>query len=78
MIPNRKRCQRNLLLTPNIADPDDFYGELLHAHDQLSKEQSDDFNARLILILCNHIGDRQVISEALVAASMPGGNEHPS
>lgn len=57
-----------LRLTPNIADTDDFYDELLHAHDGLSKQQSDDLNARLILLLCNHIGDRQIIREALAAA----------
>jgi hypothetical protein len=64
-----------LLLTPNIADPDDFYDELLQAHGELSKEQSDDFNARLILLLCNHIGDRHIIREALQAAQMPSGEE---
>lgn len=57
-----------LRLTPNIDDADDFYDELLHAHDGLSKQQSDDFNARLILLLCNHIGNRQIIREALAAA----------
>jgi len=57
-----------LNLEPNITDGDDFYEELLGAHENLSKEESDAFNARLILILCNHIGDRQIIREALKAA----------
>jgi hypothetical protein len=57
-----------LITAPNLRDPDDFYDELLHAHIDLSDEQSVDFNARLILILCNHIGDRAVITEALAAA----------
>jgi hypothetical protein len=53
---------------PNIADPDGFYDELLAAHDGLSKDQSDALNARLILVLANHIGDREVLREALKAA----------
>ncbi|WP_299563365.1 DUF2783 domain-containing protein [uncultured Sulfitobacter sp.] len=57
-----------LTLTPNISDPDGFYTELVRAHEGLSKEQSDAFNARLILILANHIGDRDVLSAALKAA----------
>jgi hypothetical protein len=54
---------------PNIPDPDGFYAELLNAHDGLSDDDSIAFNARLILILANHIGDRAVLTEALVAAS---------
>ena len=57
-----------LTLTPNIPDPDDFYDELLGAHDGKSKDESDAYNARLILVLANHIGDRETLSEALAAA----------
>jgi hypothetical protein len=57
-----------LILTPNIPDPDGFYEELISAHSGLSKEQSDAYNARLILTLANHIGDRNVITQALQAA----------
>lgn len=57
-----------LILTPNLADPDGFYEELIRAHEGLSKEQSDAFNARLILTLANHIGDRAVLTAALEAA----------
>lgn len=57
-----------LNLAPNIADADDFYDELLRAHEGLSKDDSDALNARLILILCNHIGDRAVLTQALTAA----------
>jgi hypothetical protein len=55
-------------LSPNIPDQDGFYDELLRAHEGLSKAQSDALNARLILVLCNHIGDREVIRAALKAA----------
>ncbi|MBD3665368.1 DUF2783 domain-containing protein [Sulfitobacter aestuariivivens] len=57
-----------LNLEPNIADPDGFYDELLQAHEGLSKSESDALNARLILVLCNHIGDRDVLRNALTAA----------
>ncbi len=58
-----------LTLTPNIPDPDGFYDMLLAAHEGLSKEDSDALNARLILILANHIGDRDVLRAALAAAA---------
>jgi len=54
---------------PNIADPDGFYAELLAAHDGLSDEASVALNARLVLILANHIGDRAILTQALAAAS---------
>ena len=57
-----------LNLEPNIPDPDDFYDELLAAHQGLDKVDSDAFNARLVLILANHIGDRQILKQALIAA----------
>ena len=60
----------SLILTPNIDGPDDFYAELLAAHEGLSKDQSDALNTRLVLILCNHVGDRGVISQALAAAAL--------
>ena len=57
-----------LNLAPNIPDPDGFYDELLGAHAGLTKQQSDALNARLILVLANHIGDRTVLRAALEAA----------
>ncbi len=53
---------------PNIARPDDFYAELLAAHEGLSKAESDAFNARLILVLANQIGDHATLLAALEAA----------
>lgn len=55
-------------LTANIAKPDDFYAELIEAHDGLTKPESDALNARLVLTLANHIGDREVLSDAIRAA----------
>lgn len=60
-----------LNLDANIQRPDDFYAELIAAHEGLDKAQSDALNARLILLLANHIGDRQVLSQALAAARKP-------
>ncbi len=70
----------NLLNTdPNCHEPgrrffrdfspgDDFYEALIEAHNGLSDEQSEALNARLILLLANHIGDLRVLREALQAA----------
>lgn len=60
----------DLITTPNIAAPDDFYAELLAAHDGLTKAESDAFNARLLLVLANQIGDRAILSQALAAATL--------
>ncbi|MFK7879040.1 DUF2783 domain-containing protein [Roseobacter sp.] len=57
-----------LILAPNIEDPDGFYDELLAVHEGLDKAQSDALNARLILVLANHIGERETLSQALLAA----------
>ena len=59
--------------SPNIARPDDFYASLLAAHEGLSKEESDALNARLVLILSNHIGDMQVLKESLTLAADTAG-----
>jgi hypothetical protein len=61
-----------LVTTPNIADPDGFYAELLALHEGRSKEASDAINARLVLILANHIGDRAILREAFALATHDG------
>lgn len=61
-----------LTLTPNIDGADDFYAELIDAHEGLTKAESDALNARLILILANHIGDRETLSAAIIAAKAAG------
>ena len=53
---------------PNIAAPDDFYQELIDLHRDLSSEQSALVNAKLILVLANHIGDLKVLRAAMAAA----------
>ena len=57
-----------LIRTPHIADPDGFYEQLIASQRELSDEQAELMNSRLVLILANHIGDREVLSEALALA----------
>ncbi len=47
---------------------DDFYQVLIDAHRDLSDEQSQMLNARLILLLANHVGELAVLREAIAAA----------
>ena len=58
----------NLNLEPNIARADDFYEALIAIHRDLTPEQSARVNARLILLLANHVGDLRVLQQALEAA----------
>ncbi len=43
---------------------DDFYEALIEAHRDLTDEQSHELNARLVLLLSNHVGDISVLKEA--------------
>ena len=52
----------------NILAPDDFYQDLIELHRDLSDEQIALVNAKLILLLANHIGDAAVLREAMRAA----------
>ena len=47
---------------------DDFYEALIETHRGLSDDNSRLLNARLILLLANHIGDLAVLRQALAAA----------
>ena len=53
---------------PNIADPDGFYQELIESQRELSDQQAEMLSAKLLLILANHVGDREVLREAIVIA----------
>ena len=68
-----------LNLQPNLAEPgqryfrdftpgDEFYEALIEAHRDLSDAQSQLLNAKLVLLLANHIGDLSVVREALALA----------
>ena len=58
-----------LTLTPNFGgEADAFYAEFIAAQADLSDEAAADWLARLTLILCNHIGDRDVLRQAFALA----------
>ncbi|CAM2196335.1 protein of unknown function [Paraburkholderia kururiensis] len=50
---------------PNLARPDDFYEALIEMHRDLDDAQSQSANAQLILLLANHIGDYETLTEAM-------------
>ena len=69
----------SLITEPNFHEPgqryfrdfspgDDFYQLLIDTHRDLSESQSAMLNAKLILILSNHIGDISVLREAMQSA----------
>lgn len=53
---------------PNVADPDGLYARIIEAHAGLSHEDSVALNARLVLLLANHIGDAGTLQEAIETA----------
>ena len=57
-----------LNLEPNLTQPDDFYEALIDMHRGLDEAQSHHVNARLVLLLANHIGDLDVLREAMRVA----------
>jgi hypothetical protein len=57
-----------LTLELNLADPDGFYEELIGCQRDLSDEQAELFRAKLLLVLANHVGDRQVLRAAMEVA----------
>ena len=57
-----------LVTDPHLDAPDDFYEALIEAHQGLDAAQSHELNAKLVLLLANHIGALDVLREALQAA----------
>lgn len=60
--------ERQLRRELGIDAPDDFYNALVDCYRDLNDSQVALFNARLILLLANQIGDRTVLEAALKAA----------
>lgn len=63
---------RGLTGALNLPDPDGFYVELVRLYDGLDRDAAEAVSARLILLLCNHIGDRDVLREAFQLARQAG------
>ena len=61
-----------LITEAHLSSPDDFYEALIQAHEGLSVEESHALNARLVLLLANHIGSLEILREAVAAARTPG------
>ena len=60
-----------LIQTPNLPDHDRFYEDLLTHQKDMSDAQVLAFNAQLVMILANHIGENSVLAEALELAAQP-------
>ena len=58
----------HLITAPHLDAPDDFYEALIDLHRDLTPEQSAKVNAKLVLLLANHVGDMDVLRQALEAA----------
>lgn len=57
-----------LITDPNLDAPDDFYEALIDAHRGLPGDRSHELNAKLVLLLANHVGSLAVLKQALHVA----------
>jgi len=53
---------------PNLEAADAFYEALIDAHRDLTSAQSHELNAKLVLLLANHVGEADTLNQALAAA----------
>jgi hypothetical protein len=63
-----------LITASQFPDPDAAYRSIIEAHRELSDEASASLDARLVLVLANHIGDADVLAEAIALAK--ASSEH--
>ncbi|HZH47197.1 MAG TPA: DUF2783 domain-containing protein [Roseococcus sp.] len=63
---------------PRLADPDGFYQALMDAHRGLDAAASRRLDAKLVLLLANHVGDAGVLAEALAIARGGEAGETPA
>jgi hypothetical protein len=61
-----------LITASQLPDPDAAYQAVIEAHRGLSDEASANLNARLVFLLVNHIGDPEVLAEAIALAKASG------
>ena len=64
-----------LITEPHLESPDDFYEALIETHRDLTTAESHALNARLVLLLANHIGSLDVLKEALRLARAAGRHD---
>jgi len=61
-----------LITASQFPDPDAAYRAIIEAHRGLSDAASANLDARLVLVLANHIGDADVLAEAIALARASG------
>ena len=59
----------DLITTPNLADPDGVFEALMNAHRDLDPAASRRLDAKLVLLLANHIGDPDIVKQAINLAA---------
>ena len=64
-----------LITEPHLDAPDDFYEALIDSHRDLGSAESHALNARLVLLLANHIGSLPVLKQALALARASGRHD---
>jgi Protein of unknown function (DUF2783) len=57
-----------LITASQFADPDSAYRALVEARRSLSEADAAGLDTKLVLILANHIGDLDVLGEAIALA----------
>lgn len=67
-----------LVTSAHFEAADDFYEALIDAHRGLDDAQSQALNAKLVLLLANHVGADAVLREALDAARASVVQRHPA
>lgn len=65
-----------LNLEPNFSDPDAFYAALADTHRDRSPRDSEQINARLILLLANQVGEQSILQQALAIAGQLNSEKH--
>jgi hypothetical protein len=60
-----------LITASRFQDPDQAFVMLVEARRGLNERDASELDARLVLILANHIGDVDVLREAIALAKQP-------
>ncbi len=64
-----------LSTSSNFVKPDDAFRMILEAHRGLEDSASHALDTALVLILANHIGDLDVLREAIALAEQSAGKQ---
>jgi hypothetical protein len=64
-----------LITASQFSNPDEAYVALVDARRGLREASAAELDAKLVLILANHIGDLDVLKEAIALATRTRGTE---